>query len=253
MQTRLIEIIPDVVEAEEGWADWATRNLKENNWKAAGAAFAIRPIIPVGVGAVAVGAGLVSGVQNGVARLRGTDAVEKLEYSKAEALRDEQGLPVQLNRTYAFHPDETRLNYVISASELHDLVVSEQIADLVSFIRSSVRAVSIEISVESERSGKAVGGFLSLLKIKAEGGVAKHYSVRLRYSDPEVITSEERPFWLRLFPEIVAAFKDARKGCIKRTVSVDTSFGLSASVAKRAGIDLGWLGKQKFNIEAKFI
>lgn len=253
MQTRLIEIIPDVVETQEGWGDWATRNVKENGWKAAGAAVVVSPILPVGIGAVAVGAGLVSGVQNGVAWLRGTDTVEKLEYSKAQALRDEQGLPVQVSRTYAFHPDEARLNLVVSASEFHNLIIGEQIADLVSFIRSSVRAESIDIEVEAEKAGKAAGGFLSHFTFKAEGGVAKHHSVQLRYDDPEIIAAEERPFWLRLFPEITAAFKGAQKGCVKRSVSVDTSFGLSASGAKQAGIDLSWLGKQKFNIEAKFV
>jgi len=252
VHTKLIEIVPDITVTEENWADWATRNVKENGWKVAGAAVVAAPVIPVGVGAIAVGAGLVSGIQNGVAWMRGSEKIDKLEFSKSEDLRDEHGMPVQINRIYAFHPDEARQKLVIIASEFHNVVISEQIADLVSFIRGSVRAVSIYITVESERKGK-VGGLLSRFSFKAEGSVAKHHSVELHYDDPEILPSTERPYWLCLFPEVVAAFRGAQKGSIKRSVSVDTTFGLNSSLAEQAGIDFDWLGRQKFNVEARFM
>jgi hypothetical protein len=252
MQTHLVEIIEDVTVAEESWASWATRNVKENGWKVAGAAVIVSPIIPVGVGAVAVGAGLVSGVQNGVAWWRGSDAIEKREVSNAAALQDERGLPVQIAQIYAIHPDDSRPNLAIIASEFHNVIVSEQIADLVSFIRGAVRALSIHIEVESEGSGKIGGGLLSRFSVTAEGGVTKHHSVELRYDDPEVVVCAEQPFWLCLFPEIVAAFRGAQKGSIKRIVSVDTTFGLNATVAEKAGIDTSWLGRQRFIVEASF-
>jgi hypothetical protein len=253
VQTHLVSIVPDIVVAEETWTDWATRNVKENGWKAAGAAVVAAPIIPAAVGTIAVGAGLVSGVQNGFAWLRGADTIEKLEYSKAGGLRDEHGLPVQVNVTYAVHPDVAKPNSVVVASEFHHVIVREQIADLVAFIRSAVRAVAIRIEVESEGSGKAEGSFFSRFSLKADGAVTKRHSIELEYDDPRKVEATERPYWLRLFPEIVAAFNNAERGTIKRSVSVDTTFGLSASLAKQAGIDLSWLGRQRFDVEAKFI
>ncbi len=44
----------------------------------------------------------------------------------------------------------------------------------------------------------------------------------------------------------------AKKGPVKRSVSVDTTFGLSASLAEQAGIDASWLGKHSFNVQASF-
>ena len=251
MQTRLVEIIPDIEVAEENWTDWATRNVKENGWKAAGVAVVAAPIIPAGVGAMAVGAGLVSGIQNGITWLRGTDTIAKIEVSKASGLRDAQGLPVQAHQIYAIHPDDARANLVVVASEFHDLIVREQIADLVAFIRSAVRALSIKISVESEKKGSASGLF-SRFSLKADGGVVKHHSVELEYEEPEVVNIVDQPFWLCQFPEIVAAFKGAQRGTMKRNLSVDTTFGFTSSLAEQAGIDLIWLGKQRFVVEVKF-
>ena len=253
MQTHLVEIVPDPTSAEESWADWATRNVKENGWKAASAAVVAAPIIPVGVGAIAVGAGLVSGVQNGVAWLRGSDTIQKIEFSKARELLSEQGLPVRLNQVYAVHPDEARSNLIILASEFHNVIIAEQIADLVGFIRNAVRAVSINIEVESERNASVNLGFLSRFSFKAAEGIAKHHSVELRYDDPELVQLPSQPYWLRLFPEIIAAFRGAKRGSVKRTVSVDTTFGITASNAKQAGIDLSWLGKQRFNVSVSFV
>ncbi len=255
MQTHLIEIVADVAvtEPEENWGDWAYRNVKENGWKAAGAAIIAAPIVPTAVGATLVGAGLVSGVQNGVAWLRGSDTIEKVELGKAGALHDEQGQSVQVEKTYAVHPDEARSNLVILASEFYNVIVAEQIADLVAFIRGAVRAESIKIEVVSEKAGE--GGFLSNLGfgVKAKGGVTKQHSVELHYDEPEVVPLAEPPFWLRLFPEIKASVRAAQKGTMKRSMSVDTTFGMTASTAKQAGIDVSWLGRQRFDIEAKFV
>jgi hypothetical protein len=252
LQTHLVEIVADSDETEESWADWATRHVKDNGWKAAGAAVVVAPIIPAGIGAVAVGAGLVSGVQNGIAWLRGSDSIQKIELSRSTTLHDEHGQPVQLGHIYAVHPDEARATLLIAAPDFHSTMVGEQIADLVSFIRSAVRAESIFIEVESEASGSAGGSFWSRFTLKGEAGVAKHHSVELDYVEPDIVPMAADPFWLRMFPEIAAAFQGAKRGAIKRSVSVDTTFGLSASLAEQAGIDGRWLGKQKFNIRAKF-
>lgn len=255
MQTHLIKIVPDPEPSseEENWTDWATRNVKENGWKAAGAALIAAPIIPAGIGAVAVGAGLVSGVQNGIAWLRRTDSIQKIELSTAISLHDGQNKPLQVDQVYAVHPDETRPNLVIVASEFHNVIVGEQIADLVNFIRSSVRANSIKIDVESERQGSASGGFLSRFSFKAEASSRKHHSVDLEYDDPSIVPSSAKLFWLHLFPEVIAAFQGAQRGSVRRSVSIDTTFGVSAALAKHAGIDTSWLGRQRFEVAAKFL
>lgn len=255
MQTRLIQIISDTQpgEEEEGWAEWATRGVKENGWKVAGAAIIATPVLPAAMGSIAVGAGLVSGVQNGVAWLNGSDEIRKIPLSEAKELRDEHDLPLQVDEYYALHPDESRQNVVILASDFHNVIVGEQIADLVTFIRGSVCAREIRIEVESERSGKLGGSFLSRFSLKAGGGVTKHHSVELSYDDPEVVPMHSEPYWLHLFPEIITAFRGAKKGSIKRSVSVDTTFGLKSSVASKAGIDGDWLGRQKFIVHAQFI
>lgn len=144
---------------------------------------------------------------------------------------------------------------VIPASSFHNQIVGEQIAHLVAFIRGTVAAREIKISVFSESGASvAVTGRAqrSDLNIEAHAGSARHHSVELRYEQAEIVPSDSVPFWMKSFPEVVAAFHAASKGSVTRSVSIDTSFGLSASLAKSAGIDTNWLGRQRFDIEIKF-
>ena len=134
MQTHLIEIVPDVASVEESWGDWAARTAKENPWKTAGLATGAAAFAPVG--AALVGAGL------GIQWLRGSDKIEQVEVSKAAILHDEQGLPVQAGQSYAVHPDESRSNLVILASEFYNVIIAEQIADLVAFIGNYILDVT---------------------------------------------------------------------------------------------------------------
>lgn len=250
MHTRLIEVIPD----REGWVAWGTRLVRTNPAKAA-AAIAATPIVAVAAIPTAATLGTVA-VASVVADLYlGDKQIKQVPVKEVAALRDPDGEIPGVNEIYAFHPDRSRERLVIPASTFHSVIISEQIADLVAYIRATVAAKEIRIGVYSENGAKmAVSAPVKAndLEIQAHAGSTRHHSVELRYEEPEVIAIEGIPFWMRAFPEVVAAFQGATRGSVTRSVSVDTSFGLSASLAKAAGMDANWLGRQRFEIEARF-
>ena len=255
MQTQLVKIVPDAV----SWSDWAWEGVKENPGKTVGLSLVAVSLLPLEAGVAATGAviGGIAGLAVGAVGsfFRSSETIPEMELKDSSNLSDVYGAPISHGKVYAYHPDLSRKGVVISADAFHSTIVSEQIADLAAFIRSKVRAETIDIAVFAE-SGVAVAVDTALpsdtLGIKAHAGSARHHSLELRYDEPELVPLRRNPFWLQSFPEIGTAFEDARKGKVKRSVSVDTTFGLSASLAKVAGIDANWLGKQRFEVEATF-
>lgn len=250
VHTRLIEVTPD----QESWAAWGTRLVRTNPGKTVAAVVAT-PIVAAATIPTAATLGTVA-VASIVADLYfGGKQIKQVPVRDVAVLRDPDGEVPTVNEIYAFHPDRSRERLVIPASTFHNLIIGEQIADLVAYIRSTVRAKEIRIGVYSENGAKmAVSAPLkaSDLEIQAHAGSTRHHSVELRYEDPKVIAIEGMPFWMGAFPEVVAAFRGATRGSVTRSVSVDTSFGLTASLAKAAGMDANWLGRQRFEIEASF-
>jgi len=250
MQTRLIEIVPD----SESWPAWGSRIVKQHPLKTVAVAVAtpIVAIAAIPTAATLAGTAVVSVLGD---LWLGEDRIKRVDAKNALVLHDPEGDAPEANRIYAFHPDRSRANLVIPAASFHSQIVGEQIADLVAFIRSTVAAREIRISVYSENGASvAVSGSPQVedLEIKAHANSSRHHSVDARYDMPEIIPISDLPFWMKSFPEMVAAFHGASKGSVARSVLVDTSFGLSASLAKSAGIDVNWLGRQRFDVEAKF-
>ncbi|MFC3672784.1 hypothetical protein [Novosphingobium pokkalii] len=250
MQTRLIEVVPDM----ESWPAWGARLIRKNPAKTIALASAT-PIVAVAAiptAATLTGVAVVSVIAD---LWLSDEKIKRVQIKDALALRDPNGDAPETNRIYAFHPDRSRETLVIQAASFHSQIIGEQIAHLVAFIRSTVAAREIKISVFSENGATvAVTGPVQAedLNIKAHAGSARHHSVELRYDEPEIVPSNGLPFWMKAFPEVVAAFYGATKGSVNRSVLIDTSFGLSASLAKSAGIDTNWLGRQRFAIDAKF-
>lgn len=255
MQTRLVKVVPDNV----GWLEWGWDLAKKHPGKAAGLVVAAPFALPLEA-AVLTGGLFLGGVTALVVGAAGElvqspEQIEKIEFAKASKLLDREGTPVAVNKIYARHPNVARSNVVVPSEIFHSSMVAEQIADLVSYIRSVVAARRISISVYSE-SGSALKAQAVVQSgeagVRGHLGSARHHSVSLNYDHPIIVPVSTSLFWLRSFPEIEAAFNGARSGRIERNVSIDTTFGLSASLAKMAGIDVNWLGKQRFEIEAEF-
>lgn len=250
MYTRLIEVRPD----QESWAAWGTRLVRTNRVKTVAAVVAT-PIVAVAAIPTAATLGTVA-VASVLADLYlGDKQIKQVPVRDVAVLRDPDGEIPNVNEIYAFHPDRSRERLVIPASTFHSLIIGEQIADLVAYIRATVAAKEIRIGVYSENGAKmAVSAPVkaSDLEIQAHAGSTRHHSVELRYEDPEVVAINGTPFWMRAFPEVVASFHGATRGSVTRSVSVDTSFGLTASLAKAAGMDANWPGRQRFEIEATF-
>ena len=250
MQTRLIRVVPD----KENWAARGNRIVRQHPAKFA-VVVGATPVIAISAiptAATLTGAAVLSIVAD---LWFGDDKIKRIPVKASLGLRGPEGEALEVNRVYAFHPDRSRESLVIPASSFHSVVISEQIAHLVAFIRSMVAAQEIRISVISENGAAvAVAGPAQAtdLNIRANASSARHHSVDLRYEQPEIIPAEAVPFWMKSFPEIVAAFHGASKGSVARSVSIDSRFGLSASLAKSAGMDTNWLGRQRFDIEAKF-
>ena len=230
------------------------RLIRKNPAKTA-AAISATPIIAIGaIPTAATLTGVL--IASTVADLwLGDEKIKQFQIEDALALRDPDGDAPETNRIYALNPDRSRETLIIPAALFHGQIIGEQIAHLVAFIRSTVAAQEIKIIVSSENGATvAVTGPVQAddLNIKAHAGSARHHSVELRYDEPEIVPSNGLPFWIKAFPEVVAAFHGATKGSVNRSVVVDTSFGLSASLAKSAGIDTNWLGRQRFAIDVKF-
>ena len=255
MRTKLVKIVPDTV----GWGEWLWDKAKNNPGRAAGLVVAASFAIPLEA-TVLFGGALIGGITaltvGAVSEfVTSPDQFEKLPLKEAYALRDIEGVPISVNQMYARHPNLDYNNVVLLAENFHSRVIAEQIADLISYIRSVVAAKYINIAVYAESGAHLdATGLTKVGNVSVQGhsGTARHHSAENSYAQQIIVPATRSLFWMRNFPEVQAALIGSKEGSFTRSVKVDTTFGLSASLAKVAGIDINWLGKQRFVIRVDY-
>ena len=252
MKTQLVRIVQD----KEGWIDWAVRQVKENPGKSAAAAAVGAPFLafelPVALasGAAIAGGGLVWDWWTG------SDRIEQIPLSKAIALQDRDGHALKVDQIYAHHPlRRTFPSTVIAADQFHSQMISDQMADIARFLKAHVLLKELRITVSSANGAKLDGTATSGAKdlgIRAHMNSSLHHELFQVEENPVIVPYEFEPYWMTEFPEIRAAVAHSSKGSMTRTIGIDTSFGLTASVAQQAGINADWLSKQLFKVEATY-
>lgn len=122
-------------------------------------------------------------------------------------------------------------------------------------MRSELLLESLKILVRTRDSTKAfVGGQLEALTAEAKLQTSKSSQlyVDLKYSSPERQEHRSDYIWIKDFPEVVAATRNAKRGEVSFSQSTDMSFGLSAGAATVASFQTEWLSFFVLEIEASF-
>ncbi len=244
--------------AAEPLRDKALRLVKERPYLAVAAVpLAVAkagPVIATSVAAAA--AGVVAGGEWRFRR-RPLDGVATISKSELKFYRAVGGDHLREGVVYARHPKVGRRDLLIPAKQFHRHVVNEQIADLVTYLRSTVRITSLKIYIRSE-SGFTVRADGSLkgipLTSRLMGGKVEETAFEQTFERPARMTSLDaaRYVWLADFPHIQAAAQNARHGTMRFGQTFDYSFGLDIGVAKAAGIRTDWLSTYTFEIHAAF-
>lgn len=254
MQTRLIEIV--AARAEPGSvATWRERIRVNPKVGLAGAAVGLA-LLPVG--AVSAAGAAIAGGAAGMflSRRAGVRQITQVTEQEARRFRDQRDQRLVTGSIYAAHPMLRKQNSFITAPDFNDHVLSEQMARIVTFLRSRVPLRSLVIDVVSEETGKIYGAVptsAGKAKVSMEAGTSRAHSLELELNDPVIQPlPRDELFWMRLFPEIVSGVEGATGGRLVRTCRVNTSFGLSLDLAKTAGIGADWLKNRMFQISATF-
>ena len=252
MQTQLVKIVSD----QEGWVEWCSRQIRENPGKSAAVALFAVPFIAAEVPVALASGMLIAGGGLAYDWSTGSDRIEQIPMSKAVALRDRDDNPPEIDRIYARHPLRKIFpNTVLAADRFHSHMIADQMADIACFLRAHVLLRKLRITVSSANGAKLDGAVTNGTKnlgIKAHFNSVVHHELILHESHPVLVPYEIEPYWIDQFPEIKASIQQSNKGSITRTIGMDNTYGLTASVAAQAGINIDWLSKQLFRIEASY-
>ena len=181
---------------------------------------------------------------------------EQLPVSQALMLRDRDGDAVEIDRIYARHPLRKAFPVTVVAAEtFHSHMISDQMADIARFLKAHVLLRDLRITVSSATGAKLDGTVTKAgqdFGIKAHLNSSLHHELVQHEENPVIVPYSCEPYWIENFPEIRAAIAHSSKGSMTRTIGMNTTFGLTASVAEQAGIDADWLSMQLFRIEATY-
>lgn len=179
-----------------------------------------------------------------------------LDPEEARGFRVLGGEVVQQGAIYARHPKPSKQDLLIPAKRLHQVVVNEQIADLVSYLRSTVRVSRLDIYIKSDRGlNVSANGVLKAVPFRSRitGRQRDETAFHQTFDRPgRPLSNTANYVWLDDFPHIQAAAQNARHGSMKVAQAFDFSFGIEADAARLAGIKAEWLSTYTFQIDADF-
>lgn len=181
--------------------------------------------------------------------------VETLRLLSTTDLTDIRGKTLQSGASYIRHPVRTRREELINARSFHKVILEEQLAEIVEFIRSRLNATSIVISAVSEKTGAFVaGGSINSLSIGARLGLTnkQHYALKFDTRTPIRVVPRRSLVWINDFPVLQASLAEARDGRCIIEETADLEFDLNAEAAGSLGIDARWVSKFSLSIEVEF-
>jgi hypothetical protein len=233
------------------------RRVRERPYVAAAAA----PIALVGAGPLVLGsatAAAVAFIAGGEWRhqRRSNTGIVIIDPAEAARFRALGGDVLREGPVYARHPKPSKRDLLIPAKRFHQHIVNEQIADLVTYLRSTVHVSVLEIRIRSEK-GVTVGsnGILKSIPLTARltGKASDETAFSQSFNRPSRLTAPLADGdWLADFPHIVAAAEKARHGFMRLAQTFDFSFDLEIGTAKVAGIKADWLSTYTFEVYAEF-
>ncbi len=256
-----VEIIRVEEPTQQGWGARALSVAKERPYLAALAAPGLVVAAPfVATTAAAVGGAAAGGVALAAAGelIFGPSAkppVTLYSIDEAKGLRDVHHQPLMRGLTYMRLPRAGVAENIIRSSEFHAYVMSQKVAEIIHYMRSETRLKALSVLIRSsDRKHIVVGGELEKVSAKAAASREQQHERRMTatYDDRTREKHLENYSWIKDFPEVVAATRNARHGTMSFSQSTDMSFGMSAGVAKFAGFKAGWLSTFVVEVEATF-
>ena len=157
------------------------------------------------------------------------------------------------DRYYIRHPKKSKTDCLIPSASFHKYVVREQIADIVSYVRSNLRVKEMQISVSRGNSGKVgLNGVVDGLPLEGEATIefGDKYSASIKCKRPLKASEKKSNYiWIQEFPHLVASVDNAESGVFEINEEFDLSFGLAAKAAKSIGASASWNTKHRFNFK----
>ena len=161
-----------------------------------------------------------------------------------ERFKDPRGNELVDDIYYIRHPKKTKTDCLIPADKFHSFIAREQIADIISYVRSNLNVLSLDLSISNEAAGKVVlSGDLSGLPLEGNAQFAKKdkYTATIKCTKPLKPSEKKKEFiWMDEFANTQSIVDDAESGTFSIRESFDLSFGMGAKDANRIGINLDW-------------
>lgn len=198
--------------------------------------------------AVAAGVGIYAYLNKNSSEITVVTKAEDLE-----KLRTHDGSEFVNKSFYAQHPKDRSI--LLPTSCLHDIVLSEQIAELTAFLRSKLRVTHLHIEVRTQRDGSA-GAKANVNGVSGGGEMSMHHlhlsEMRMSYANPELVPLAAPLLWIEDFQKVQKAVEGATGGTALFREVQNLSFGIKADLAQQVGISAEWLSSRTFTIEVEF-
>ena len=256
-----VEIIRIEEPEKQGWGERTLSFARQRPYLAALAApglVAAAPFVAttgVALGAAAIGGAAIAAGGELIFSPNSKPPVTLYSVEDAKGMSDVHGQALLRGTTYMRLPRSSMAEKIIRSSEFHSYIMSQKVAEIIHYMRSETHLKALNVLIRSsDRKHVVIGGELerSTAKIQADAGRQHERRMSATYDDRARATHLDDYNWIKDFPEVVAATRNARRGTMSFAQSTDMSFGMSGSVAKFAGFKAGWLSTFVVEVEATF-
>ena len=141
---------------------------------------------------------------------------------------------------------------LIEADKFHEYIYREQLAEIISYLRSEFKLKYLRIEI---KKGNDFSSFINLpiedIPVEGEARVKLGSNRVIEItSERGLKRSEKRTdyVWLQDFQELLSVVDNFEDGIFKHTISIDNSFGINAKIANYIKIGTGWINSSQFEI-----
>lgn len=163
---------------------------------------------------------------------------------------------VHFNQYYIRHPKKGRDHWLIESEKFFPFIMREQIAEIISFLRSNTSLKYLKIVLNNNLSGNITAGVpLDGIPLEGFANLDIRNENELIINCPEGLKVSERKtdfVWIKDYPELMATIDGFKGGDeFKHTIKKNYSFGLGVKEANVIGVDANWLKEQSFQLTFK--